>query len=171
MTRMYQTLVLFWKSSWKIVPLMLPVKTVVVSLQLFETIFRIGTDLHFILKSYSALNFVSNDVLHDLFWSEKVFDEQRGHFVIRYAIFKITVSKIFPFNFTRFPIISFSVWNVLPSSLRMALNYQLFPWKEKLFLNKYFQQYSTAKSSFERSKIIFVIFFSELISLRTRNSI
>ena len=158
MTRMYQTIVLFWKSSWKIMSLMLPVKTIVVSLQLFETI-RTDTDLHFFLKSYSALNFFSNDVLHDIVWSEKVFDEQRGHFDIWYAIFKITISKIFPFNFSRFPVISFSVWNVLLSSLRSSLNYQLFPWKEKLFLNKCFQQYSTAKSSFERNKLISFFFF------------
>ena len=154
MTRMYQTIVLFWKSSWKIMPLILPVKTIVVSLQLFETI-RIDTDLQFFLNSCSALNFFCNDVLHDIVWSEKVFEEQKGHFDIRYAIFKITISKIFSFNFSRFPVISFSVWNVLLSSLRLALNYQLFPWKEKLFLNNYFQQYSTAKSSFERNKLIF----------------
>ena len=53
---------------------MLPVKIILISVNLFETIFRIDVDV----------NFLSHDVLYDLFSLKKVFDEQRGHLDIRH---------------------------------------------------------------------------------------
>ena len=53
--------------------MMLTIKMILMSLNLFDTIFRTDTDLYFFLKSCSALNFLSNDVFQDLFLPEGSF--------------------------------------------------------------------------------------------------